>query len=323
LANIKKVQTAARGTPAATQKREVQQLIERGQQIEDVATVSRAAFAGTLLQYGTNPVGGTPAFTPAAATVQQFGSAVNSRAQLAQNTAHAQTAMTALRDAGTALATPAVPDTAVVTRALQTAVDTLALRGDAWTANGTKGARAATAAIDVQIDDLLAQLKVEPTEDREREGKFNLYAAFMETVSNTRDAMLRLHNDIPSETVKNALKDDIKKIDSNANLQTHREGGGKEWFVYWMAVQAIKNQKFMIEVQRKINSKLEMLRGPQDCPICLTALPANGGDVEVMGCAHRVCSQCWTHWVETCEAKHKNPFCPLCKQDEFLADVMG
>ena len=79
---------------------------------------------------------------------------------------------------------------------------------------------------------------------------------------------------------------------------------------------------------RELRAKLEMLAAQTECPICLERLPA-GGDggaaaaaATTLGCAHRVCGECWRHWSATCRAAHKAPYCPLCRQDEFIGDVM-
>ena len=96
-----------------------------------------------------------------------------------------------------------------------------------------------------------------------------------------------------------------------------------------MAMAVEKNEGAISRVMRDVQAKLELLAAQADCPICLEPLgAAAGGDAgaraaTTLGCAHRVCKDCWRHWSATCRQAHKAPYCPLCRQDEFIGDVMG
>ena len=77
-------------------------------------------------------------------------------------------------------------------------------------------------------------------------------------------------------------------------------------------------------------AQLELLAQQDDCPICLEPLaPTGGGDggdapdapapPVVLGCCHKVCGPCWRHWLQL---KGRGAFCPLCRNDEFLGNVV-
>jgi len=92
-----------------------------------------------------------------------------------------------------------------------------------------------------------------------------------------------------------------------------------KWFVYHMMKQAGKNNKSMAAILGDFEKKLDFLAKSEqeECPICLEIfskdLPA-----ETLGCCHRVCRDCWAHWSSV---MHGHPFCPLCRNDEFLEAV--
>ena len=53
-----------------------------------------------------------------------------------------------------------------------------------------------------------------------------------------------------------------------------------------------------------------------ECPICLE--PIEAADVTVLGCCHRVCSECWTHWKSM---RGGQAFCPLCRYSDFISEI--
>merc|ERR1719326_218446 len=118
----------------------------------------------------------------------------------------------------------------------------------------------------------------------------------------------------------------LRGVDARANLELDEDA--RFWFVFSMATAVSANEAKIARVMRELRAKLEMLAAQTECPICLERLPA-GGDggaaaaaATTLGCAHRVCGECWRHWSATCRAAHKASYCPLCRQDEFIGDVM-
>jgi len=91
---------------------------------------------------------------------------------------------------------------------------------------------------------------------------------------------------------------------------------GPTWFVYHMAAKVAKNNVMLEGVLKGINQKLEMLSKQDECPICLEELE---GDHEVLGCCHKVCTECWVNWKEM---QGRDAFCPLCRHNDFLGTVM-
>lgn len=129
------------------------------------------------------------------------------------------------------------------------------------------------------------------------------------------------------------------------------------WFAYFMARKATENEGRLNDALRQIRAKLEQLSTAQDCPCCLepivgttagagegaAAATAEGGTGSgggssgsssssgeagggcggvTLGCAHQICAECYANWVATCERNHKPLFCPLCRNDEFVADLL-
>merc|ERR1712007_315889 len=74
-----------------------------------------------------------------------------------------------------------------------------------------------------------------------------------------------------------------------------------------------------------LEKKLEFLASDAqtECPVCLEDFdlmtdPPTLRTPETLGCCHKVCKECWLHWSSV---MHGNPFCPLCRHDEFLGAV--
>ena len=91
-----------------------------------------------------------------------------------------------------------------------------------------------------------------------------------------------------------------------------------------LATAVSANEAKIARVMRELRAKLEMLAGQTECPVCLERLSTSGAaPATTLGCAHRVCHECWRHWSATCRSAHKAPYCPICRQDEFIGDVMA
>ena len=54
-----------------------------------------------------------------------------------------------------------------------------------------------------------------------------------------------------------------------------------------------------------------------ECPICLEPIDGDA-DAVVLGCCHRVCKECWTHWKAMRGAQ---AFCPLCRYSDFISQL--
>lgn len=178
---------------------------------------------------------------------------------------------------------------------------------------------------DVQVDDgsmaqILTKLKKQPENDGEMASKFGLYEDFLKTVEDSRKATYDFWEDCKPDFVEasgnvvNQVERDLKKVDGEENLgfvwNEHR------WFVYDMTVKADSNNDKLKGVLRKIETKLELLGADDDCPFCLES----GKESVTLSCCHKACEECWSHWQEL---KGRNAFCPLCRQEDFLSDVMS
>lgn len=191
--------------------------------------------------------------------------------------------------------------------------------------DGTDNANLSIAANDdMTIHQILRQLMHEPTDDEEIGRKFELYTSLLETVEASRKATNDFWADCKEDfeaaqgNVVAQVERDIKNIDSEDNLGIADHG--HRWFVYDMTAKADQNNTMIKGVLKKIETKLELLnKNDDDCPFCLEPL-AEIGDPVVLGCCHKACKECWENWQEI---KGRNAFCPLCRQDDFLADIVN
>jgi len=206
------------------------------------------------------------------------------------------------------------------------------------------------------LEALLAQLKDEPSTDEERAAKFALYESHAETLGSCREALFSFWEgckaDFPAAPTA-ATESLLRELDGDAHagLDDYAFGGGggggggggfgfgfgfggrrrQVWFVYGMAKKATANEGRINAALSTIRGKLEQLSTAQDCPCCLEPIlqPAAAGSPEAggaagvtLGCAHQLCGDCYTNWVATCRANRKEAFCPLCRNDEFVADLL-
>lgn len=174
-----------------------------------------------------------------------------------------------------------------------------------------------------EMDALLTDLRVEPTDDAELGAKFEIYEAGCETVQTARESLFNFWAECGGEfdghaQAKGQVERDIATIDQHENLGIVDVRG--QWFVYGMSRKVAQNTGRLDQVLRGIRTKLELLASQDECPICLDAF----GETEVatLGCAHMVCGECWRHWSASCTDMRRTPFCPLCKQDAFVNAIV-
>jgi len=167
---------------------------------------------------------------------------------------------------------------------------------------------------------LLDQLRCEPVEELEVEAKFNLYSTYLETVEKTRNALLQFWAEAEEDFHADGRREVahlLKKIDSADNMGVEFVEG--RWFVYDMTRKAGSNCKLMGQTLATIKSRLELLGREDDCPICMEKIDACGEAPHVFGCCHKVCGECWEHWSEMNRGR---TFCPLCRHEEFVGDLL-
>lgn len=181
-------------------------------------------------------------------------------------------------------------------------------------AGGAGGGHAAEA--------LLGQLRTEPSESEECKAKFSLYEGYLEQVEKMRASLYTLFDEskegLPS-AVKADMEGQLRGIDNDDAMGIPDDED--VWFVYFMMRQAERNNRAMAAILTGFEKKLEFLAKSEqaECPICLETFKSEGPNVaETLSCCHRVCRECWEHWTVV---THNRPFCPLCKNEEFLGAV--
>lgn len=172
-------------------------------------------------------------------------------------------------------------------------------------------------------DELLAQLRTEPEDGAECAAKFQLYEEYAKQVEQMRKSVFDVHSDseatLPA-TVNIDMKKQLKGIDNTESMGIPDES--REWFVFHMMRAAEKNNRSMAGILESFEKRLEFLaqNDQTECPVCLEAFsPGTRHAAETLGCCHKVCKECWEHWVQVAHP----PFCPLCRNEEFLGVVMG
>lgn len=209
--------------------------------------------------------------------------------------------------------------------ALDHAMGRLSSAGFAFADEGGVGAEAAVEIANSSLDTLLDSLRVEPATNEDRAARFSLYERHAETVSTVRSSLLRFWEDAREEVndaaPRAAIDKQIKDIDCRANLELYEER--RCWFVYSMARAVARNEAIIQAVLKDIRARLSLLAAAGvDCPICLEAIPDGPGESVALGCAHKLHADCWTHWSAHCESVHKTPFCPTCRKEEFLDEIL-
>lgn len=212
--------------------------------------------------------------------------------------------------------------------ALESARVQLVSSGHAWASRGVDGAVDVATALGGVGDsqgafvDLLGDLKMEPTDDADSARRFRLYEEHAETLSSIRKGLFAFWEgakaDVPEGAPKAAIEASLKAIDGAENLELREDR--RYWFVYSMALKTSANEGQLEGVLQAVKTKLEVLANTDDCPVCLESIEAN--DAVALGCAHKLHIDCWRHWSAHCGTLRKAPFCPLCRSDEFLDDIL-
>lgn len=172
-----------------------------------------------------------------------------------------------------------------------------------------------------EVDQLLELFAVEPSEEAELAAKFTLFENFLANVTAIRTQTLEFWEENKDQFVGAsgaACEREIKAIDSTDAMGIDDSALSK-WFVHAMTKKANQNNAAITQTLAKLRSRLELLAGELgECPCCLDAMQAE--TCTTLGCCHKVCTDCWDHWVEL---KGAAAFCPLCKHREFVEEVLG
>jgi len=169
-----------------------------------------------------------------------------------------------------------------------------------------------------QIDDLLRQMVVEPTDPDDLAAKFTLFEQFLDTVSSIRDLTLEYWTQNEGQfegSVKQACQREIARIDRDDNLGIIDDP--RKWFVYSMTKKANENSRDISKVLSGLKAKFSLIsQDLYECPFCLDNM-TEGNNV-LLGCCHRTCNDCWDNWVSL---KGHQAFCPLCMHVEFVEEI--
>jgi hypothetical protein len=170
-----------------------------------------------------------------------------------------------------------------------------------------------------ELHALLEQLAAEPTNDAETAAKFLLFENFLSNVTAIREETISFWNSSKDQFVgstRTAGDSDIQGIDSEDGMGIQDDP--RKWFVYSMTKKASDNSTRISQILAGFRARLDLLSHDiGECPYCLEQMQLENSTI--LGCCHRVCTDCWTHWVEM---KREAAFCPLCRHEEFIAEVL-
>ena len=182
----------------------------------------------------------------------------------------------------------------------------------------------AHAAEQSELQEVLRQLEVEPPNAEACAVKFRLFEQYASSVSNSRQATLALWEEVKGEfagatSVRCTIEHALKAIDQERNLGIAEDT--QVWFVHAMTAQAARNARALDTVLSTIRTKLGLLSAQHTCPVCYESFTDAAGTkpATTLGCAHKVCTECWSEWRQMQGAR---AFCPLCRHDEFLHAVL-
>ena len=183
----------------------------------------------------------------------------------------------------------------------------------------------ATSTMNSELTTLLKQLEVEPTENAELMAKFALFETCLQTVTVIREQTLAFWNeniDLFEGGMRVAAQKEVEKIDSEDCLGIVDDP--RRWFVYAMTKKANENSGKIAQTLSLLRSRLEQINSSDvgDCPFCLDDMAPlrEQHQTTVLSCCHRVCTPCWIQWQQV---KGPHAFCPLCRSDEFVAEVLS
>jgi len=177
----------------------------------------------------------------------------------------------------------------------------------------------------VGLDSLLKNLENEPTEEAEMVAKFRLFENFLDTVTIIREETIAFWVENKDQFVGSSCAEcekEIKAIDNPESMGLNEfERSGRKWFVYYMTKKVNSNNAMITRLLSLLRSRLEILSQELgNCPCCLELMTE--GSFLTLGCCHRVCNDCWGQWKKLKEDIGSVPFCPLCKHEEFVQDLM-
>jgi len=170
-----------------------------------------------------------------------------------------------------------------------------------------------------EFQELLHELRIEPPDEAEQAAKFGLFTEYLGTVEQLRNETHSFFDECKEDfhaSGRSDLERKIKKIDAQENMGVDFVEG--RWFVYDMTKKAGDNCGLIGRVLALIKARLELLARQDECPICLEEM-GEGSEPHVLGCCHKVCKDCWHHWSQI---QGRNAFCPLCRNEEFLHEIM-
>lgn len=180
---------------------------------------------------------------------------------------------------------------------------------------------AAGAVMHSELRELLAQFQTEPREAADMAAKWALYEEFQQTVEVVRSSVLEFWGEnaghFPHE-VRAHTEREIKAIDSTKNLGVD-DPSGSTWIIYYMTVKCHNNSTMITGLLSLIKARIGLLaQEPGDCPCCLR--PMEGGNTRTLGCCHQTCADCWVQWRAL---KGDAAFCPVCRAEEFVKEVVS
>lgn len=167
---------------------------------------------------------------------------------------------------------------------------------------------------------LLEQLRTEPTVDDEIKAKFAIFETYMDSVTVLRNDVYSTWENAKAQFETNAvhrMDQQLKKVDATENMGVADQDG--VWIVYGMMVRASSNHTLLSTILKEMETKLALLASDVDCPMCLEPVGVGEGKkaAKILACCHRTCTECWTEWA----AVHPHPFCPLCRQVDFVEEL--
>eukprot|EP00441_Pelagodinium_beii_P042153 CAMPEP_0197641144 /NCGR_PEP_ID=MMETSP1338-20131121/15191_1 /TAXON_ID=43686 ORGANISM="Pelagodinium beii, Strain RCC1491" /NCGR_SAMPLE_ID=MMETSP1338 /ASSEMBLY_ACC=CAM_ASM_000754 /LENGTH=343 /DNA_ID=CAMNT_0043214069 /DNA_START=46 /DNA_END=1074 /DNA_ORIENTATION=- len=172
------------------------------------------------------------------------------------------------------------------------------------------------------VEELLKQLRQEPGDEAECSAKFMLFEGYSAEVEQMRGTLMKFHEETVAKVPGNVaadMKKQVKSIDSVEAMGIPDDA--REWFVYHMMRKAERNNLKMAGILENFEKRLEFLASNDqaECPICLEAFQAQGAhSSETLSCCHKVCKDCWETWSSVTRGR---PFCPLCRNEDFLGVI--
>ena len=184
------------------------------------------------------------------------------------------------------------------------------------------GGEAGGAAEESSLAVALKQLEKEPQDEAEMASKFELFTSFQSLTEASRDATMELWRNVKADfdaapATQRKIEADIKAIDGEHNMGIVDDP--RRWFVHSMCKTAARNQRQIDGVLHGVTTKLELLASQTACPICFEDFDPAERLATTLGCAHKTCQECWTHWSSINGGAQAA--CPLCRHTEFLGGL--